>query len=65
MKKNTFISNSAEYGGGVSIYNNVLIYSGNSSFRDNRAKQCGGGILAEGSTLTLTGNNIFRGNLAY
>jgi len=52
------------YGGGISMSNYTLIYSENSSFKDNSASQYGGGFEAHNGILNFTGNNIFKNNTA-
>ena len=60
----TFSDNSAEYGGGIQSWHSNVMASGNSTFRNNTAKQYGGGINAQYSTLTFTGNSCFTDNYA-
>lgn len=47
------------YGGGISMSNCTLIYSRNSSFKDNSARQYGGGFEAHNSILNFTGKNNY------
>ena len=63
---NSFFSNSARNGGGVSAQSNSNVYiSGNTTFSGNSASISGGGISAQSnSNVYISGNTTFSGNSA-
>ena len=64
-ENSTFISNSAEDGGGIYSCHSTLNFTGRSTFRNNSAdKYNGGGIRASDSSLKFTGNTTFQSNSA-
>ena len=61
----TFISNSAENGGGIYAWNSTLNFTGRTTFQNNSAeKSSSGGIRALDSSLKFTGNTTFQNNSA-
>ena len=61
----TFISNSAEDGGGIYACHSTFNFTGRTIFRNNTADTYnGGGIRASDSSLKFTGNTTFQSNSA-
>ena len=64
-ENNTFISNSAEDGGGIYAWQSTLNFTGRTTFRNNSAENVSSGaIMASDSSLNITGNTTFRNNSA-
>ena len=64
-ENSTFISNSAEDGGGIYAWQSTLNFTGRTTFRNNSAeKSSSGGIRALDSSLKFTGNTTFQSNSA-
>lgn len=57
----TFIyENSAQYGGGVGIYDSANVEIKNTIFRDNSADIAGGAIVAENSNVKIINNHFYQ-----
>lgn len=57
----TFIyENSAQYGGGIGVYNNSDVIIKNSIFRDNTAYVAGGALVSESSTIKIINNHFYQ-----
>ena len=65
MGNNTFMNNSADFGGGISATESSIYITGNIAFLDNSAGTSGGGVYLERSILRLTcyGTMTFAGNI--
>ena len=63
---NTFLANSAGYGGGAEAWDSDVRFSGIVIFRDNTAYQCGGGIHSRNSNISIldTSDIIVENNVA-
>ena len=70
-RSSSFINNCAKYsgsscfclGGGIYAETSTLVFTGNSTFRDNSAYQ-GGGLFTGSCTINFTGSSTFMGNSA-
>ena len=61
----TFISNSAEDGGGIYAWRSTLNFTGRTTFRNNSAENVSSGaIMASDSSLKFTGNTTYRNSSA-
>ncbi len=60
----TLMGNSAIQGGGMGIWNSVLICNGTVAFDSNRAEGVGGGIAATSGSLEFYGNTTLMDNSA-
>ena len=62
---NSFMENTAIYGGGILLFFSTLKCSGTNLFINNEAVRYGGGLHPINSTVVLGGNLTFIGNVAH